>query len=239
MNCQEFEAIVVDLARRRPLEASLRESGREHAEACTTCAALLRDQRALSAGLLALAESTAAAQASAGLEAALKSAFRAQAALPEGPPVWRGSWKAWALAAAACLVLGAALAIRMVPAPERPIAKPRPTVPASRPILADAVPDPVERPPARKARMVRRRNRVAGRLVRPAEIVAPQEPGFVPLLYGSAPTPLEGGQVVRLRLPRATLAALGLPTNAGRGDTVQADVLFTEDGMARAIRFVP
>ena len=51
--------------------------------------------------------------------------------------------------------------------------------------------------------------------------------------------PLESGQLVRVQVPRAALASLGLPLNAERGnEPVKADVLLGGDGLARAIRFV-
>jgi hypothetical protein len=54
-----------------------------------------------------------------------------------------------------------------------------------------------------------------------------------------AATPLESGQLVRVQLPRAALASLGLPLNVERGnEPVKADVLLGGDGLARAIRFV-
>jgi hypothetical protein len=63
---------------------------------------------------------------------------------------------------------------------------------------------------------------------------------FIPLVAGApGATPLESGQLVRVQLPRAALAPLGLPLNAERGnEPVKADVLLGNDGLARAIRFV-
>lgn len=63
---------------------------------------------------------------------------------------------------------------------------------------------------------------------------------FIPLVAGApAAAPLESGQLVRVQLPRAALASLGLPLNAERGnETVKADVLLGGDGLAHAIRFV-
>ena len=63
---------------------------------------------------------------------------------------------------------------------------------------------------------------------------------FISLIAGApAATPLEGGQLVRVQLPRAALASLGLPLNAEReNELVRADVLLGNDGLARAIRFV-
>jgi len=62
---------------------------------------------------------------------------------------------------------------------------------------------------------------------------------FMPLTYGAALNPGEGGQLVRVELPRSALASLGLPVNEERSDErVKADVLLGHDGLARAIRFV-
>ncbi|HEY0384533.1 MAG TPA: hypothetical protein VGC64_00910 [Pyrinomonadaceae bacterium] len=62
---------------------------------------------------------------------------------------------------------------------------------------------------------------------------------FMPLTYGAALSPNEGGQLVRVELPRSALASLGLPINLDKADgRVKADVLLGHDGLARAIRFV-
>jgi hypothetical protein len=72
----------------------------------------------------------------------------------------------------------------------------------------------------------------------------PNEPesvtDFISLVADApAATPLESGQLVRVQVPRAALASLGLPLNAERGnEPVKADVLLGGDGLARAIRFV-
>ena len=62
---------------------------------------------------------------------------------------------------------------------------------------------------------------------------------FMPLTYGAALNPNEGGQLVRVELPRSALATLGLPMNVDNANgRVKADVLLGHDGLARAIRFV-
>jgi hypothetical protein len=49
----------------------------------------------------------------------------------------------------------------------------------------------------------------------------------------------DGGQIVRVQLPRSALANFGFPVNMDRyNEKVKADVLFGVDGTARAIRFV-
>ena len=48
-----------------------------------------------------------------------------------------------------------------------------------------------------------------------------------------------GGQIVRVELPRTTMANFGLPVNMERSDErIKADVLLGVDGLAHAIRFV-
>jgi hypothetical protein len=62
---------------------------------------------------------------------------------------------------------------------------------------------------------------------------------FYPLVYGDVP--VTGGNIIRLEVPRAAYASLGLEPLAGGGsrpDLVLADVLVGEDGLARAVRFV-
>lgn len=62
---------------------------------------------------------------------------------------------------------------------------------------------------------------------------------FIPVGYGSALDLQDGGQLVRVELPRSALARFGLPMNMDRADErIKADVLVGADGLARAIRFV-
>ena len=50
---------------------------------------------------------------------------------------------------------------------------------------------------------------------------------------------LDHGRLVRVRLPRSSLRAFGLPMNEERAfETVKAEVVLGEDGLVRAIRFV-
>ena len=58
---------------------------------------------------------------------------------------------------------------------------------------------------------------------------------FIRLPYAPEFDPYEGGQVVRVSMPGASVRNLGLPVMV---DRVQADVLLGDDGVARAIRLV-
>jgi hypothetical protein len=62
---------------------------------------------------------------------------------------------------------------------------------------------------------------------------------FLPMGYGSTTNLQEGGQMVRVELPRSAMASFGLPVNMDRAnEKVKADVLLGVDGLAHAIRFV-
>jgi hypothetical protein len=62
---------------------------------------------------------------------------------------------------------------------------------------------------------------------------------FMPLGYLSPATLQDGGQIVRVELPRSALVNFGVPVNMDRGhEKVKADVLLGVDGLAHAIRFV-
>ncbi|HLY62189.1 MAG TPA: hypothetical protein VKV95_15715 [Terriglobia bacterium] len=63
---------------------------------------------------------------------------------------------------------------------------------------------------------------------------------FYPLPYGSGLPLDEGWEIVRVSMPRSALANLGVPLAGDPGSTesIRADLVLGEDGLARAIRFV-
>ena len=62
---------------------------------------------------------------------------------------------------------------------------------------------------------------------------------FMPLGYLNPATLQDGGQIIRVEVPRSALVNFGLPVNPDRyHEKVKADVLLGVDGMAHAIRFV-
>ena len=62
---------------------------------------------------------------------------------------------------------------------------------------------------------------------------------FFPVTYDGAANLDAGGQIVRVELPRTTMASFGLPVNMERADEkIKADVLLGVDGLAHAIRLV-
>jgi hypothetical protein len=64
-------------------------------------------------------------------------------------------------------------------------------------------------------------------------------PGFFALPYAQSDVPLEHAVVVRVTVPPAQASAWGVPFAPGGRNRIDADLLIGQDGMARAVRFVP
>jgi hypothetical protein len=276
MSCRNYETILTEVARGQMLDARARTDALAHAEACARCAARLADERALSAGLRALASSAAAAQTPLRLEEALVTAFRHRSTfVPAGAPAAaakpRRAW--WAVAAAAVLVVSTLVTLRLLPAgAEKPVEQgARAVQPSPRAVppwredgrtvegpgrsVASGVDDRDRKSVAgvqpQRARRDVRRGLVhdaafgggrTGAGVNPEVAATADEEiatDFMPLSYDGRFSQIDGGQVVRVELPRSALHSFGLPVNAERaGERVKADVLLGHDGVARAIRFV-
>ena len=269
MNCQTFELMINDMARGQIMEAALRESALAHAEECERCRARLADEHSLSFGLRAFASSVENSSAPAQVETALRAAFRQRNDVTLAPVVTittarRGRWMIWATAAAAAVLTVIALQafrLREAPAPLQRdsetanVSTPRET--ASVPVEAhptntpSRIDDRDASPPTNAPRPINRQTSTANYTMasnkavrRPRGTQANQAEAeimtdFMPLTYGAAMRPNEGGQLVRVELPRSALATLGLPMNVDNANgRVKADVLLGHDGLARAIRFV-
>ena len=75
---------------------------------------------------------------------------------------------------------------------------------------------------------------VVHRKPRPSQEVVTE---FYPLMED--PPPFERGELLRVSLPAAAMRSVGVPVSEDRlTETVQADVLVGQEGLARAIRFV-
>ena len=62
---------------------------------------------------------------------------------------------------------------------------------------------------------------------------------FFPIANNFSSEQLDRGQVIRVQLPRSSLFAIGMPVDVNRLDeSVKADLVMGEDGIARAVRFV-
>lgn len=265
MRCQEFAQIGAELARGQMMDAAQRAQGLAHAESCAGCAARLSDERALSAGLSALAASETKLSASTATEVALLTAFRQRTtpASSAAPPAAPTRWPRWAWAAAAASLLALSfIALRARP-DQTPrgniVTLPSPT-PISTPLIEQRQAPFPSRPSIQRDVPATRPERWAHRasyrrpvkqdhqrpqrfLINDAMTVYASDSevtsDFFSLIHGAHQPPLESGQLIRVQMPRAALAAYGLPVNPARADIpVKAELLVSEDGQARAIRFV-
>jgi hypothetical protein len=269
MNCEDFESNVNDLAREQIIEASVRAQALAHRDECEVCARRLEDEGALSFKLRALAADTNAVAVPAlgnGLLTALRGRQPAMARSTEAASWPHRTMLAAAMAVAAMvLVVIAVTVIRSYSTTPAAQNQPHPVSPESPPPSENAIvkaPNLVKPLPNNQTLEGRkdRRHRVK-RTVVPSQSIAGVDSkdvatvdttasvasdsateittDFIPVGYTSTTSLQDGGQLVRVELPRSALVAFGLPMNFNRYDEkVKADVFFGMDGMARAIRFV-
>jgi len=254
MTCEAFERVVTDLACEFLIEAAARKRALAHARACSRCAARLRQERALTAALNGAA-SAEHGQASAAMKTALLAAFQQQTApVPvAAPPVFIKEAshrpRRWLVAASAALLLLAILVTLQVLHRQSLVESSA----SSHPAIANAAPatDVTNETTAQAATTSdkpktispasRRRMRpvfhheMASRGDRSPETVTE----FIPLTALDEATAMGSGTIMRVEMPRASLIAMGLPLNAERAhETVKADIVVGDDGLARAIRLV-
>lgn len=113
MNCNDFETKITDLARGQMMTAEARDRAIAHAAECQRCAARLRDEQRLTAGLREWAATFSDEQMPARGEAQLLAALRAERSRAPVPKRAR-RWPAWTAAAAVLIVLIALAAMRFV-----------------------------------------------------------------------------------------------------------------------------
>lgn len=251
MNCQKFESVVSELARGQMMAAEQRAEALAHSDVCDDCLARLSDEQMLTLGLKSLAADMESMEAPRGVETKLLEAFRARPAFEKSVPN-RVNPRYWIAAIAAMLLIAISLVVFSLskrPASNASVAS-KQEEPQPEPKVADKpneqlVKD-VEKPAAGELpkRVVPKRNRpVSSRRAETASVAnhvtKEVATDFIPLSYMSPASLQEGGQIIRVQLPRSALANFGLPVNMDRyNEKVKADVLYGVDGMARAIRFV-
>ena len=249
MNCQKFESVVSELARGQMMAAEQRGEALAHSDACEDCARRLRDEEMLTRGLHSLATEMESLEVPIVVKTNLLEAFRArQVVVPIATIQSRSHY--WLAAVAAMLLIAISVFVfrwttRPVDEPgqagnqQEPQTKPE-VIQTPAPQLVQDFPDddllPQRQPQRKRIRPASHRRpnaQVANHVTN--EIAT----DFIPLSYMSTACLQDGGQIVRVQLPRSALANFGLPVNMDRyNEKVKADVLFGVDGTARAIRFV-
>lgn len=249
MNCQTFKAVVQDIDVPGGVEETMREDALTHAENCLRCARRLRNARALTVALGALARADESREAPPRVEDRVRLAFRVQSGERRRPRRF-----AWAMAAAALAIsLGAGLLWRQTAAPvpagsqtaieesshikDQLAAMPQPAAPQADSQHA-VKPKPSHQ--TRTSRRLRRRPTQQPAAPREPQVLPTQEMAdFLPLPFADREEPLDAGAIVRIELSERSLGLLGLPvTEPVSSQPVTADVVLGQDGTARAIRFV-
>ena len=174
------------------------------------------------------------------MEARLLAQFRKNRAAPA-----RRSWMWGAVAAAAIFgLLTSVIAVNKLPSKSAiAIVKPQPPVvniphvPEASPAVRQVAEVPVsKKAPARnRARISAQAEPTAVSLAGSREIYT----DFFALEQGTGSFEIERGRVMRVTMPRTALIRVGLPVNMDRiNDSIQADLVLNEEGIARAVRFV-
>jgi hypothetical protein len=269
MNCHDLEGTVHDLARGQMMDASLREKALSHIESCGCCSVRLADERSLTAGLrhVAATAEEAPARVETALLAEFREQRKAVPATAVSvtlPPGRRWLYAAAGIAAIALIVVLLALVTSRTHdsqerAPQQADTKSAPA-PAVTPVTHERLqPNKPEASlegsrknsePVRPSRRglsngADRLDKKPGssneapddlnRLTAEAEIAT----DFIPLMGRESLAQLDGGQVMRVELPRSALMSFGLPMDMERAtERIKADVVVGYDGLARAIRFV-
>ena len=210
MTCDEFEAIGWDAQSNASLTAAQRAAAAEHAVSCTRCKALRNSWEAMRLELRSLAQLTTTAEAPPRVEMRLRQQFRTQYHTPK---VRRTAMlTAWAMAAAAVLV-GVASWLSWRAGQNRNIAVRSDTsVSDGSPTGQNAADDP-------------------------QSFMADNELRDFTLLPGVLPADADDAAVLRVRMQRGALGALGLPVNEDRANEwIQVDLLVGNDGLPEAVR---
>jgi hypothetical protein len=233
MNCEEFEEMGLGAEGDASLSEGDRAAAREHAATCPHCAALQDSWEAARVELGAFAEDTATARTPARVEMRLRQEFRTQ----------HGTLKvrraavvaAWALAAAAVLAVAVSW-LTWRHGQQEEAAHRLNSVPPAKNVMeskssAAATPETVVAAPNG------RRQRTSARAARSETLLADNELSGFTFLPGAVATDTDDAAILRVRLQRGALGALGLPVNEERAsEWIQVDLLVGDDGSPQAVR---
>ncbi len=235
MNCRDFERLVGDLARKQLMDEQVSRKALVHAESCTRCEGQLAEERILSARLRLLGVSMERELPPVKLETTLLSAYRRRilpgtrslSTVPRNSirPV-PGNGRRVTVAAAAVLLSLVSLQWLL-------------TVPSAWPTNTEEQPiQTLEQAENDNAFQERHRPEPLW-LGAPSSSTVELATDFIPLVPCPTLDCLDGGQLMRVMMPRQALMLFGLPMNEQLvQESVTADVWVSGDGVARAIRFV-
>jgi len=233
MTCEEFEAIGLDAERDASLSEVERVAAREHAGACSRCAALEDSWQAAGVELRAFAEDTAMTQAPARVEMRLRQEFRTQHVTLK---VRRAAVvAAWALAAAAVLA-GAVSWRNWRHSQHEEATNHLNSVPgANNSPENNSVAGANHQTPAEVPNGIQQRGSVGAGSSE--TLLADNELSGFTFLPGAFAADTDEAAILRVRMQRGSLGALGLPVNEERAsEWIQVDLLVGDDGLPQAVR---
>ncbi len=212
MKCEDFAGIVADLNREGVLHSLERTRALEHAGDCARCTQRLEEARGIEAALSDLVLETDAVGAPESVRQAILRELGARAsgtAAASRPPRVTERRPLWAWATATAAALAVTALVSSVLLRNAPGSSRDVAAPTARTVASDAA------------------------------VRTEGDGEFVPLQYGDLLADSDSFLIVRVRLDRSRLADLGLSVvTASDADTVPADLLLGQDGIARAIRLV-
>ena len=255
MNCEDFSNVVLDIAREQLLDVGVRVEALDHVGSCDHCRVRLAAEQQLSRHLRALSEAMKPLGAAPQIDARVVAACSGRSTVFNlRMPPRRKTWAA--IAAMVLLLIGLGVRWRHVllkpnnstagqsrtaeiqPLPRQSAPSPSSDSPikeGQKAITYKSKSVASRSSPLRSPKSDRQGSPLSSVLTAKNEIAT----DFFSVGDTSALSLADGGQLVRVELPRSALMRFGLPVNTDRAsERVKADVLVGADGIARAIRFV-
>jgi hypothetical protein len=226
MNCEQFEAIGLDLDRESAngVDIAQHAAAIEHANTCPRCAALQESWRDARIELQALRDVTRDVGAPLRVETRLRQEFFARNRAKKARRFAIAS--AWVLASAAALVIGMNwwnwhIANESISLQSPTTASAKASAAANN--TSGAAATAIDSYPTDAANE--------------STIVAANDAEDFTVLPGSVAQEIGDGSVVRVRMQRGALGDLGLPVNEERANEwIQVDLLVGQDGQPQAVR---
>jgi len=222
MNCEQFELTVLDLERGGAMSALERVAAVAHLNTCSRCAALQESWKTAREELRTLAEATLEAQTPARVETRLLKEFRKQ---HRRVMTRRAGVAAASALAAAAVLVGAASWIQWQKTRNRELANHETTVPGG----------------PKKDSAVEFQNAAgdhSGQSGNFETAIASDDNGddFTPL-PGMLLAETDQAAILRVRMQRGTLGALGFPVSEeSASEWIQVDLMVGDDGAPQAVR---
>jgi hypothetical protein len=224
MRCEEFEMMGLDPLRDPSLSDETRHRAAQHTRRCSRCSSLAVSWYAAQAELSALADSTRETNALAVVENRLLQQFRLKHQARRERRTLQ--FATWALAAAAVMVISLSIWSwhnwRLAKA-------------GNSPVSTASNPKPTE--VTNSVGLVQSTDSATLAAASDTLMASNTSEGEFTQLLGSSTQALEDAAIVRVGMPRSSLAALGIPVNEDRADDwIQVDLLVGSDGSPQAVR---